>query len=168
MKKIISLLLAMLMLTALLSAGKLPGIGVSPVSQSHLAQAAETDLLGLLFVHPAADDQPLGDILQGGLVEKQVVVLKYKGGLFSDGGDLRLADLAQVIADSVKGHGAVVGGLQEIGAAQQGGFARTGGADDGQSLSLFQREGNVLQNFESAETFADVLYFKHRHIAAPP
>ena len=37
--------------------------------------------------------------------------------------------------------------------------AAAGGADDGQSLTLLQRESDVLQHTGGAEVFFDVVYF---------
>ena len=51
-----------------------------------------------------------------------------------------------------------VGGLQEVQAAQEGGLAAAGGADDGQDLALVQREVDVFQDLGGPEVFFNVLY----------
>ena len=45
---------------------------------------------------------------------------------------------------SLEDDGAPSGLLQKVDAAQQGGFATAGGADDGHDLALMDGEGNVL------------------------
>ena len=47
----------------------------------------------------------------------------------------------------------------KVEAAQQCCFAAAGGADDGQSLSLFQREADVFQNLSASKGFFKVVDF---------
>ena len=59
---------------------------------------------------------------------------------------------------AVDGNGAVVGGLQKVEAAQQGGLAAARGANDGQGLALLQGEADILQHPGGAEMLFNVFY----------
>ena len=56
------------------------------------------------------------------------------------------------------GDAAPVGTLQEVEAAQEGGLAGAGGADDGHGLPLLQGKADILQNPRPAESLLDILY----------
>ena len=68
------------------------------------------------------------------------------------GGVRRVEDDAALYGD-----GAVVRPLQEIQAAEQGGLAGTGGADDGQGLSLLQGEADIAEDLGVPEVLFNVL-----------
>src|SRR5699024_1715375 len=56
-----------------------------------------------------------------------------------------------------------VRGLEEVQAAQQGGLARAGRADDGKRLAAVERKADVVQHLGRAEALVDMIYFKNRH-----
>ena len=57
------------------------------------------------------------------------------------------------------GDGALVGGLQEVQAAQKGGLTAAGGADDGQDLALLQGKADVLQDPDGTKMLFNMLCF---------
>ena len=59
------------------------------------------------------------------------------------------------------------GGFQKVQAAQKGGLAAAGGADDAQHLPFFQGEGDVFQHVGAAKAFLNVLYFQNCHCVTP-
>ena len=52
-------------------------------------------------------------------------------------------------------YGALVGGLQEVEAAKQGGLTAARGADDGKDVPLVQGEINTLQNLHVPKALAN-------------
>ena len=128
----------------LLPARKLPRIVVVPVGQAHPVQRPAADLFGLGFGHFAGDDQPLGDVLQRRFVAEQVVVLKDKACFAAHGVLLFFADMAELVGLAVKSHGAAVGLLQEIDAAQKRRLAGTAGPQNGHHVALFHAQVHAL------------------------
>ena len=135
----------------------------------------------MLFGHLPGDDEPLGNVLQGGLVAEQVVVLEYKGRLFAQAGDIGAAGVGEVEVFAIKGQLAAVGGLEKVQTPQKGGLAGAGRAEDGDHVALFHGQVHALQNIQlteqllrtgavkgsglciGAEGFADIADLKHCH-----
>ena len=134
----------------LLSAGKLAGIVVGPVGQTDLFQHPSADLVCLLLWHPAGNDQALGHILQGGLVPEQVVVLEHKGCFFAQPGNVGPGDPAKIEGFAVEHQSAAVSGLQKVQAAQQGGLAGAGRAQNGNNVSFFHTQVHAVQDVQCA------------------
>ena len=135
----------------LLAAGKLAGIGVCPVGQTDLCQHLPADGVRFCLGHFTGHDQPFGDILQGGLVPEQVVVLEDEGRLFAQAGDVGAGDPAEVEGLAVKGQAAAVGGLQKVQAAQKGGLAGTAGAEDGDDVAFFHGQVHAPEHVQCAD-----------------
>ena len=125
----------------LLPARQLVRVLAAPVGHAHLFQHLDGDLLGLGLVHFAGHDQPFGHVLQHGLVAEQVVALEHKGRLAAQPGDVGVGDMGQVHLFPVKDEAAAVRLFQKVDAAQQGGLARAGGAQDGHHRPFFRRSG---------------------------
>ena len=134
----------------LLAARKLAGVVVRPVGQTDLFQHLPADGVGLLLGRFAGNDEALGDVLEGGLVPEQVVVLEDEGRLFAQTGDVGFDDLAEVEGLAVKDEAAAVGGLQEVQAAQKGGLAGTAGAEDGHDVAFFHGQVHAAQHIQGA------------------
>lgn len=60
-----------------------------------------------------------------------------------------------------------VGRFEEVQAAQEGGFARAGRADDGQRLPALEGKADALEDFGAAEALGDVVDFKNCHVVFP-
>ena len=69
------------------------------------------------------------------------------------GGVRRVEDDAALYGD-----GPVVRPLQEVQAAEQGGLAGAGGADDGQGLALLQGEADIAENLGVPEVLFNIPY----------
>ena len=75
----------------LLPAGKLAGVVVGAVGKAYLGKHLHADFIRLLLGQLPRHNEPLGHVLQGGLVAEQVVVLEHKGGLFAQSGNVGAA-----------------------------------------------------------------------------
>ena len=121
----------------LLPAGKLTGIGGFPPGQPHLIQQGQSPLLSLPARCAEDADRRLGEIAQDGKVGKQIEILKYQPEPAADlleygrGAVDRPACLVIFRHGQVAvGDTATVDGFQQGDTPQQGGFSRTGWADD--------------------------------------
>lgn len=130
----------------LLPTGQLPGVRSGTVCQADLFQQGQTGLLRLLFRHLAGNDQPLGHVLQGGLIAEQIVVLEHKGGLAAQSGNIFVGKVGQVKALAVKAERTAVCCFQKVCAAQQGGLAGAAGPQNGNDVAFFYREADILQD----------------------
>ena len=138
----------------LLAAGELVRVVVCPLREAHLGQ----QLSGLCFqlgvdglfvgliIRPLLCQQLSGQhhILQGRVLREEVKVLEHEAEV-----EPLFADLALPLGGGVGGipHGLTVDlddagirPLQKVEAAQQCGFARTGGTNDRQRLAFFQSQ----------------------------
>jgi len=97
-----------------------------------------------------------------GIASFKVIILKDKSYLC-------IADLINFACDifAVDINFAFVLFIQTAYNVQKRRFARTGGADDGQRLALFQRERNILQHMGAAKPFADAGHFQQCHTRRP-
>ena len=102
-----------------------------------------------------------GDVLEGGVLGKEVEGLEDQPevkplfphvGLPLGGGVAGVEEGLPVDQDA-----ALVRGLQEVEAPQEGGLAGARGADDGQGLALLQGKADVLQHMGGAEVLFNVL-----------
>ena len=144
----------------LLPARKLAGVGVPPVQQAHFGKGLLPQGHGPGAGHFAAHDQPLGHVLQGGLVAEQVVVLEHEGGLFAQPGHLPFGDARQVEGLPLQRQCAAVGPLQKVDAPQQRGLAGAAGPQDGHHVPLVHLQVHALEHFQPVKGFADVFGFQ--------
>ncbi|MNL50107.1 hypothetical protein D3C87_1730950 [compost metagenome] len=105
-------------------------------------------------------DRPFRDILERRHMGKQVETLKHHGHPGADAPD---AFAGCIDAIAMNPDLAALIGLKPVDAAKQGRFAGSRRADDADDLALFHREGNVVDDFDRAETLADVLQFDDAH-----
>ena len=156
----------------LLAAGELVGVVPLPVRQPHLCQQCPALLLqgpqDLLFPGFEAGLLPLqqlpgqGDVLQGGVLGKQVEGLKHQPEvepLFPHlalplGGGVGGVKKRLAVDDDLS----LVGGLQKVQAPQQGGLAGAGGADDGQGLAPLQVKADVPEHGDLSKLLLDALH----------
>src|SRR5690606_9219474 len=54
----------------------------------------------------------------------------------------------------------LMGVFQQVDAAQEGGFARTGGAENGNDVAVFGRQRDTLKHFEVVVAFVQIADFK--------
>ena len=156
----------------LLAAGELAGVVACPLLQAHFGEQLQTFLLNLLQnglfvgleVGPLPGQQLLGQghVFQGCILGKQVEGLKHHAeveAFFANFG-IGLAAAVGGVKDDVAPHrdGALIRGLQEVQAPQQGGLAAARGADDGQGLALLQVKADILQHPGGAKVFFQVIY----------
>ena len=151
----------------LLSAGELAGVIADAVGQAHLLNELPGSLLQLL--HRCLFQQLGGQhhVFQHGILGEQVEGLEHQAKMEPVLPDLAVAEPLVVLPVekglAVHPDGAALGGFQEIQAAQQGGLAAAGGADDGKHLALFHGKGDVLQDGGAAEAFLNVVNFQYCH-----
>jgi hypothetical protein len=155
----------------LLAAGELVRVMVRPVLQTHLGKqlpARPLDL-GAALAAPLGSHQLPGqhDVLQRRVLGKKIEGLEHQPEVKALAADLPL-QLGGGVGGVEEGlalhaYGAAVGPLQKVEAAEQGGLAAAGGADDGQGLALFQGEADVLQDGGLLKTLAEIPDFQYRH-----
>ena len=134
----------------LLPAGKLAGVVVGTVCKPYLGKHLHADFIRLFLGQFTRHNQPLGHILQGGLVAEQVVVLEHKGGLFAQPGNVGAAGMGKVKAFAVKHQLPGIGSLQKIQAPQQGGLAGAGRPKNGHHIALFHGQVYAAQHGQLA------------------
>ena len=153
----------------LLSAGELVGVRVLAVGKAHLLQKLPRVGVDLVLRALLDQNRGLGDVLQHGVVGKEVEVLKHQaeGGL--DAAQLGAAGvdgLAVYVTSGILaqiGQVAAVHGLQQRGAAQQRALAAARRADDGHHLTLLHRQGDVVEHLQLPEVLAHVIDFQNFH-----
>ena len=92
-------------------------------------------------------------------------MLEHHAHLLAD-----LVDLHSGIGDygALKGDDALGGGLQQVEAAQEGGLARTGGADDNHLFPGADVLGDVVQHQVVSEGFGQIFNVDHFDAASFP
>ena len=158
----------------LLAAGELVGVVLRPVGEAHPPQelpALLQDGVPALVVLLGHELPCQGHVLQGRILGEEVERLKYQAKVQPPLADLRLGGAAGILGVKERlapdGDDALVRGLQEVQAAEQGGLAAAGGADDGEGLALLQGKADVPQHLGAAEVLLNVLYVQNRHVASP-
>ena len=138
----------------LLSAGKLAGIGVGPVGQTHLCQKLQGLLLCVGLGHPLNAHRGSGEVVHHVHVVEQVELLEHHAhpltavinGLALDGADVR------AVKEDLAGGGL----LQQIQAAEEGGLAAAAGTDDGDHLIFVEGGADPLEDLQLVEFFLQV------------
>ncbi len=144
----------------LLPAGQLVGIGVGPVGQPesgehHQRVLARGRLVGA--EHLAWSD---GDIVDHAHVGEQVETLEHHADATADriGVEARFGDV-----DAVEEQLAVVGGLEQVDAAQQRRLARSGRADQRDHVADCHVEVDAVEHHGRPERLAHPAYRELRH-----
>ena len=137
-----------------------------PVRHAHLPEGLHCRVLRLVLGHLPGRDEALSDVLQGGLVAKQVVALKHEGGLLPQAGHVLPAHPLHLERLPIKDHGPAAGGLQEVDAPEQGGLAGAAGAQDGHNVPLADPQAHALEHLQGAEGFMYVSHFQHQSPSA--
>ena len=148
----------------LLAAGQLGGVGVCLVGQAHHLQQLFGALFGVGLFH-TGQLHGKTDVLQAAALHEQVELLE-------DHGDLAAA-LTQgrrrqgLHGGAVDHHAALGGALQQVDAAHQRGFARTGHADDAVDGTIRNGQVDVFQRVHRAvlhlEGLGKVFDLDHRN-----
>ena len=145
----------------LLAAGELAGIIAAPVRHAHLGEHLHPQLLRLGLWDLPDHDQAFRHILQGGLVEKKIIVLKDKGGLLPELGDLPLGGAIHLQRLPVEDHGPPVGPLQKVDAPQQRGLAGAAWPQNGNDIPLLHGKAHALEDLGPAKGFVDITELQH-------
>ena len=139
----------------LLAAGKLDGIGIGPVLQAHPLEKAQGLFRGLCFGHSLDLHGGQDHVVQNGLVGEQVEMLEYHAHFLPQGVDVHfflLAVLTNVIflgdVHDFEENFALAGGLQQVQAPQEGGFAGAGGSDDDHHVAGVDVHADAVQGME--------------------
>ncbi len=148
----------------LLASGELEGIGVGLLGEAHLVQQGHRDRAGLVGGTFEDVDLRLGDVAENGKMRKKVEILEDEAHAEADAAEGVLFGV-----DAVADHGVLAdedgpaGDLFQVGdAAQEGGLAAAGGADDGHDVAFVDGEGDVAQDREVAEGFRQVPHIDQR------
>ncbi|MNE23125.1 hypothetical protein D3C80_1163680 [compost metagenome] len=142
--------------TLLLAAGKLARRMAQALAQADAFQQVAGMLAGILA---AVELQRQHHVFQGIKAVEQLKRLEDEAYVFGpDPCALILVEAAQVLAGQC--HGTCAGQVQAGEQAEQGGFARARGTDDGQAVALVQLEGEPVQDgqfaFRAGNHFAKV------------
>ena len=121
--------------------------------------------LGLLLGHQLGQNRGQSDILLYRQVGKEVEVLEHHAHVLTYlvNVGVRSGDLL-----AVKGDGAGRGLLQQIEAAEEGGLAGTGGADNDHLLARLDVLGNVPQHLVISKLLAQIVNVDHFLSASSP
>ena len=162
----------------LLPAGQLAGIRVRLVGKPHLLEQGRRLPAGLVLASPSHPDGGFGQVLHHRHMGKQIEVLKHQPKPAADLLQHRPGAVHAAVCPLAGGHGhhgqilirdtAGIHPLQQGQAAQEGGFAGAGRADDGQHFPLAHLKGDPLEHLVFPKRLADVLHAQQTHGQAPP
>ncbi|MDT4829695.1 hypothetical protein FQZ97_631220 [compost metagenome] len=148
----------------LLAAGELRRVVPGALGQADLGQQLAGQLLGVGLLRAAYADGAEGDVLQGGHLREQVELLEDHAGLLAD---QPLLHLGVVDLEAVDVQLTATDDFQLVDAAQQGGLARTGRADDDHHLAAADLQVDVVEHLGTAEVLGDALELDHRIFSLP-
>ena len=142
----------------LLAAGKLDRVAVGLVREPDLFKQLHGELLGAGLVGLAQADGGQRDVLQDGLVGKEIEVLEDHAHFLAEQVDIGLGviDHLSVDVDLALGRD-----LKHVETADQGALAGPGRPDDDHDLSLLDLQIDALQNFQVPEIFVKIFYADH-------
>ena len=120
------------------------------VGKAYLGKHLHAAFIRLLLGQLPRHNEPLGHVLQGGLVAEQVVVLEHKGGLFAQPGNVGAAGMGKVEAFAVKYQLPGIGSFQKVQTAQQGGLAGAGRPQNGHDVAFFHGQVYPAQHGQLA------------------
>ena len=139
---------------------------VLPVQQAHPLQCPLGLGNGVGLVHFPGGNKPLGHILQGRFVQKEVVILEHKGGLAAQAQNVLLAHVGQVEVLPIEGKTSPVGALQKVQTPKQGGLPRAAGTQNSHHISLSDAQVHALQHLQRSKGLGNAAGLQH-HAAAP-
>ena len=134
-------------LPAVLAAGKLGRVGVGLIGQAYHLQQFPGALFRIRLFYPGQIHRE-ADVLQAAALHQQVELLEDHRDLPAALTQLGRRELFHLHA--VNDHAALGGALQQVDAAHQRGFARTGHADDAINGTIRDGKVDVLQRIHRA------------------
>ena len=108
-------------------------------------------------MHAPRRGEAQGHILQHGLVQKQVVVLEDKGGLPAQPRHVGAGGGTQVEFLAVENQPALIGALEKVQAAQEGGLSAAAGTEDGHHVALLHAQVDAAQHLDAVEALVNIL-----------
>ena len=149
----------------LLPAGQAARVFHRLVRQPDLVQQLHRELIRFVLGHLFELGRGQGDVAHHGHVWKQVELLKHHPHLLP-----QLIDLAQVLhhRDPLDDDIPLRRDLEEVDAAQEGGFAAAGRADHADTLALVHMGVDPLEDLEFPEILVEILYVNHFYASAFP
>ena len=149
--------------TLLLTAGKLCRIAVRLIRQTDTRKQLERTLVRLFIGHDLELDRCQLDILAHGQVREQVELLKHHAHTAAHQIDIRVlsGDVLSLEDDFAAGRL-----LEQVQAAQKGGLARAGRADDYDLLALLDMLVDTLEHLMVAKGFVQVFNVDHFRAAS--
>ena len=152
----------------LLTAGELDGVGIRPVGKTHSLQKPHGLLGGILPADPGDLHGRQNHVLHDGLVGEEVEVLEDHAHFLAVEVDVHLFRLALLVdpgglgdVNAVEENLAACGDFQQVQAAQQGGLAGAGGADDHHHIPLVDIHADIVQSVDGAFV---VVFFQVFHL----
>ena len=127
----------------LLAAGQALGVGVGLVGQADAGQQLFGALVSFLLVLQLEQGGGQAEVLLDRQVREEVEVLEHHPHLLADGINVAVIDL-----DALKLDGAAGGDLQPVQAAQEGGLAAAGRADQADHVAAVDVDVDALQDIE--------------------
>ena len=155
----------------LLAAGEGAGHGVEFVEEADAVEEGAGAGFGLLGGEFQDLDGGEGDVFEDAEVGEEVEALEDHAEIAADlaeGGGAGVGRGLGVKAEAVDGDEAGLEGIEAVQAAEEGGFAAAGGADNDGDLAAIDGEGEGPQDFEGAVTLRDLFSLNHGHLRLPP
>lgn len=138
----------------LLAAGKALGVGVGLVGQAHAGQQLVGFVGNGLLILELEQGRGQLKVLLHGQVREEVEVLEHHAHLLAHSVDVGFVHLGALKFDAAGG-----GDLQPVQAAQKGGFAAAGGADQADHVAAVDIDINALQHVQSGGGLLCALLF---------
>ena len=129
----------------LLAAGQHVGVGVRLVGQTDALQQLHGFLVGLCLLHQAQTHGGQRDVLLHRQVGEEVEMLEHHAHFLAHMVNVVVGDFLAVEDDM-----AAVRLLQTVQAAQKGGFAAAGGADQHNAVTLVDGQVHAFQHLKAA------------------
>ncbi len=142
----------------LLAAGQAPWMLLRLFQQSHPGQQLLSIGLGFLLAPLFEHYRGQGDVLQHRQVGKHIEMLEHHAHLLPV--QVHIDALLRQV-HPLEDHLAGAGLLQQVKAAQKGGFAGAGGPDDGHHLALVEGFAHLMQHHQVAKAFAQIHCANH-------
>ena len=153
----------------LLSAGELARVVVLAIGEPDLREEFARVGENLILLHALDMAGRLDEVLDDGHVGKEVELLKNHACGHEDASYVRctrigrrgLAVFRPTEFFPADGNLPAINGFKFVDAAEQGGFAGAGGADDGEHLTAREAEVDAAQDAKRAKGFVNVAHGEH-------
>ncbi|MCY1232710.1 hypothetical protein D9M72_452170 [compost metagenome] len=158
----------------LLTAGKLPGIGIALLRQTNFPKKMDRPLCGGFDRFTPDPDWRLDNVLEDGQMPEKVELLEHHPDLGSAAADCAIGQLMQSIflefvpyEVAIHEEQTAVDFLQVVDAPQEGALPRTRRPDDAGNAACRHAQANTFEHLEGAEGFFDAFGIDHDILVDP-